>query len=206
MDILVTLKGPQPGRHFSLDQEATILGRHPDSTIYLESQAVSRHHARIRAREAEYLVEDLRSSNGTFLNGKQIAGPVPLTEQDTLQIGPVPVRPCAGWHTPVCPMEESMVIREQINAAPSSHSFPGQDPAHKLRVVLEIAQNLGRTLDLEMLLDKLLDQLMQLFPQADRAMVLLCEADKLVVRCQRCRQWRGPHHVLPIAEPLSTGP
>src|SRR5262249_61431942 len=37
-------------------------------------------------------------------------------------------------------------------------------------------------------LDKLLEHLMQLFPQADRAMVLLCEKDKLVVRGQHCRR------------------
>jgi serine phosphatase RsbU (regulator of sigma subunit) len=54
-------------------------------------------------------------------------------------------------------------------------------------MVLEIAQSLARTLDLDQLLGKLLDQLLRLFPQADRGMVLLCEQDRLMVRAQRSR-------------------
>src|SRR5262249_36182829 len=53
--------------------------------------------------------------------------------------------------------------------------------------VLEIAQHLARTLDLETLLGKLLEQLFRLFPQTDRGMVLLSEQDRLVVRAQRNR-------------------
>jgi serine phosphatase RsbU (regulator of sigma subunit) len=56
-----------------------------------------------------------------------------------------------------------------------------------LQVVLEIAQNLGRTLELDPLLDKLLEQIMRLFPQSDRSLVILYEGDKLMVRAQRSR-------------------
>ena len=62
-----------------------------------------------------------------------------------------------------------------------------QDPATKLQVVLDIAQQLARTLELDPLLDKLLEQLLKLFPQADRVMVILCEGEKLVIRAQRTR-------------------
>src|SRR5262249_3482086 len=112
--------------------------------------------------------------------------PVPLTERDTLQIGPylLALRP-----TPtVAATESSLIVREQVSAVGLTQSVYAQDPALKLQVVLQLAQHLARTLDLEPLLDKLLEHLMQLFPQADRAMVLLCEKEKLVVRGQRCRR------------------
>ena len=84
-------------------------------------------------------------------------------------------------------VDTDLVIREQVSVDSSNWSLLGQDPAHKLQVVLEIAQHLARTLDLDTLLGKLLDHLMRLFPQADRGLALLCEGDKLMVRAQRTR-------------------
>jgi len=186
MAILITLQGPDAGRTYPLDS-AAILGRQFDSTICLSGKAVSRHHAQILLRESAYFIEDLGSSNGTFLNGKRIQANtlLPFTERDVLQIGPYlfGLRP----DPQVANTESSLVVREQVNARSIDQSVYGHDPAVKLQVVLEIAQHLARTLDLEPLLDKLLEHVMRLFPQADRAMVLLCEQDKLVVRGQRCR-------------------
>jgi serine phosphatase RsbU (regulator of sigma subunit) len=187
MAILITLQGPELGRKFSLDGACTVLGRQYDCTICLTGKAVSRQHAQILKRDSTYAIEDLNSSNGTFVNGKRLQPnvPVPFTERDTLQIGPYlfGLRPAPT----LAATESSLVVRQQVNALTIDQSVYGQDPAVKLQVVLEIAQHLGRTLDLEPLLDKLLDQLIRLFPQADRTMVLLSEGDRLVVRGQRCR-------------------
>src|SRR5437868_14036039 len=147
MDTLVIVRGPQTGRKFSLDTDRTVLGRQSDSTICLESQAVSRHHAHVLRVGDAYFVEDLGSSNGTFVNGKRIAGRVSFTEQDQLELGPYalvlrPVQPAPTTET-------DFVIREQVSLAPTNVSLYGQDASHKLQVVLEIAQHLGRTLDLE---------------------------------------------------------
>jgi serine phosphatase RsbU (regulator of sigma subunit)/pSer/pThr/pTyr-binding forkhead associated (FHA) protein len=186
MTVLLTLKGPNAGRRFTLDKTCTDLGRHAASIICLESQAVSRHHARILNERETYFVEDLNSSNGTFLNGKRIAGRMPLSERDTLQIGPY-VFAIRNSPTPT-ESDEELVIRAEVNADPSSQSVFGDNPAHKLQVILEIAQHLGRSLDVEELLDKLVEHLMKLFPHAERAMVLLCENDKLELHAQRSRR------------------
>jgi serine phosphatase RsbU (regulator of sigma subunit)/pSer/pThr/pTyr-binding forkhead associated (FHA) protein len=187
MAILLVLQGPDIGRKYVLDGARTVLGRQFDSNICLAGKAISRHHAQILRDDTGYLVEDLDSSNGTLLNGQRLTPhiQVPLSERDQLQIGPyvLALRP----DPTVASTEASLVIRQQVKATAIDQSVYGQDPALKLQVVLEIAQNLGTTLDLEPLLEKLLEQLMRLFPNADRAMVLLCEGDKLVVRGQRSR-------------------
>jgi serine phosphatase RsbU (regulator of sigma subunit) len=195
MALLVTLQGPDTGQKYPLESPCAVLGRQADSAICLPAKAVSRQHAQILHREDAFYVEDLDSSNGTFVNGKRLPPhtPVRLTERDTLQIGPyvLALRPVPTLAT----TEPNLVIREQVNAVTLEGSVYSQAPAQKLQVVLEIAQHLARTLDLEPLLDKLLDQLMHLFPQADRAMVLLLEGTRLVVRGQRCRhqQDAGAH-------------
>jgi serine phosphatase RsbU (regulator of sigma subunit) len=186
MSVLVTLKGPNAGRRFALDRPCTDLGRHAASMICLESQAVSRHHARILQERDEYFVEDLNSSNGTFLNGKRIAGRMALGERDTLQIGPY-VFGLRHAPTPT-PTDDEVIIRAEVSADPSSQSIFGDNAAQKLQVILEIFQHLGRTLEVDDLLDNLLEHLMKLFPQAERGMVLLCEGDKLVLHAQRSRR------------------
>jgi sigma-B regulation protein RsbU (phosphoserine phosphatase) len=190
MAYLVTLKGPDTGRQFLLEQDVMVLGRQTDSGICLESQAVSRHHARILRVDSNFFVEDMGSSNGTYINGSRIRERVPLTEKDTLQIGPY----IFGLRVPPAPVvaDEGLVIRSQISASGSDLSLFVQDPARKLEVVLEIAQSLSRTLDLDVLLTKLLDHLMILFPQADQGIVLLCEGDRLIVRAQHNRRADDP--------------
>jgi serine phosphatase RsbU (regulator of sigma subunit) len=186
MATLITVKGPSPGRRFTLGGDSTIIGRQPDAAVYLESLAVSRHHARIVCDKGAYHVEDLGSSNGTWVNGVQIKGRVPLREEDELQIGPYVLN--LEPDPPSGPAEPQHVIRARVDALPSNHTLFAQNPAYKLQVVLEIAQHLGHTLEIDTLLARLLEQLFRLFPQADRGMVLLCEQDRLVVRAQHTRQ------------------
>lgn len=195
MPLLVIQRGPNAGKEFPLDGDALIIGRQPDCAIWLESTAVSRQHAQVVCRDSQYFVEDLGSSNGTYLNGKRIEERASFTEEDTLQIGPYAfaLRPDAP-PPPAEAADEGLVIREQVNATPTNQSLYNQNPAHKLQVVLEISQHLARTLEVEPLLDKLLDQLLRLFPQADRAIVLLSEKDRLFVRGQRCRGEQDPTH------------
>ncbi len=185
---LVTIKGPNAGQCFALNGDSLLIGRQEDVAIYLDSLAVSRQHARVERHGGEYFIEDVGSSNGTFLNGKRLVAPTLLTEKDVLQIGPYVLRlrpdPPPPPSSPPLP---DQIIRAQISAAPSNLTLYNQNPAHKLQVVLDIARHLGRTLELESLLGRLLEHLLHLFPQADRGMALLCEGEHLKVKAQRSR-------------------
>jgi phosphoserine phosphatase RsbU/P len=193
MALLITLQGPEAGRKYPLAGDCTVLGRQYDSHICLTGKAISRQHARILYQNNAYIVEDMESSNGTFLNGLRLEANVPtaISDHDRLQIGPyVFSLRVDGSLGSAGSTETNLVVREKLQAGAFNQSLSGQDPAHKLQVVLEIAQNLSRTLDLDPLLDKLLEQIMRLFPQSDRALVILYEGDKLMVRAQRSRGTR----------------
>jgi serine phosphatase RsbU (regulator of sigma subunit) len=190
---LVIKKGPDPevGRQFPVSDGVALVGRQPDAAVYLAPKAVSRQHAQITFREGKYFVEDLDSANGTFVNGNRLAprAPVPLTDADLLQIGPYEL---VLLDEPTTHRDESWVIRDQISLVGLGESVFGQGAAQKLQVVLEIAQHLARTLDLDTLLEKLFGQLMRLFPQADRCLVLLYQGEHLAVRGQHCRHDEDP--------------
>jgi predicted component of type VI protein secretion system len=76
------------GREHSLPAQA-ILGRATECTIVVVHRSVSREHARIRADGRRWRLEDLGSTNGTFLNNERIIVPVQLRDGDRLSIGDV---------------------------------------------------------------------------------------------------------------------
>ena len=93
MPRLVLLKEGQATPH-ELTEYPVRLGRHPDCTIQLDSNMVSRFHAQLVQADDDVLLEDLGSGNGSFLNGKQLAAQTPtaLKNGDRIKLGPVKFR------------------------------------------------------------------------------------------------------------------
>ena len=84
--VLEIVEGPGAGRQMALDGTVEI-GRDPACTLALDDDLVSRHHARLTARNGAVVAEDLDSTNGTFLNGMTLTGPVTVNPGDHLVIG-----------------------------------------------------------------------------------------------------------------------
>jgi pSer/pThr/pTyr-binding forkhead associated (FHA) protein len=74
------------GREFLVSGDATI-GRAPECAIVLSDDYISSRHARIFARGGRLWVEDLRSTNGTLLNGHRLRRPAALRTGDRLKVG-----------------------------------------------------------------------------------------------------------------------
>jgi hypothetical protein len=86
--LLVWMDGEEIKGQWYLANETT-LGRWQDNNIVIDDRWVSRHHARIRHQDDQYLVEDLGSKNGTQVNGQRITEPTRLADGDELQITPL---------------------------------------------------------------------------------------------------------------------
>ncbi len=91
MSKLVLLQGGA-ATPYSLTNEETILGRHPDCTIQLDSNMVSRRHAKIISAGGQFFIEDMGSGNGTYLNGQPIQGRTELKHNDRIKLGPILLR------------------------------------------------------------------------------------------------------------------
>ena len=85
---LVVLKGGglEPGERFDLFGGLTI-GRSTDADVRIEDRFASGIHARLFSRSGGYYVEDMGSTNGTFLNGAQLTGESMLNDLDQVRIG-----------------------------------------------------------------------------------------------------------------------
>jgi pSer/pThr/pTyr-binding forkhead associated (FHA) protein len=85
--LLVVRRGPNAGSRFLLDSDVTTTGRHPDSDIFLDDVTVSRRHAEFRRTpEGTFLVRDVGSLNGTYVNKERI-DQVLLNHGDEVQVG-----------------------------------------------------------------------------------------------------------------------
>ncbi|MGQ0479666.1 MAG: glycogen accumulation regulator GarA [Pseudonocardia sp.] len=84
--LLVVKRGPNAGSRFLLDRATTSAGRHPESDIFLDDVTVSRRHAEFRRDVGEFVVVDVGSLNGTYVNREPVDTAV-LANGDEVQIG-----------------------------------------------------------------------------------------------------------------------
>ena len=84
--VLVVKRGPDAGARYVLTGEVTRVGRHPDSEIFLDDVTVSRRHAEFRREAGHYVVADVGSLNGTYVNRERIETET-LKSGDEVQVG-----------------------------------------------------------------------------------------------------------------------
>jgi predicted component of type VI protein secretion system len=81
---LTIRQGPKPNQVFDLDQDVLSLGREAGNDLVVEDPQISRRHARLTRQGHSYLLEDLGSTNGTFVNGSRVSTPVLLANGDLI--------------------------------------------------------------------------------------------------------------------------
>jgi serine phosphatase RsbU (regulator of sigma subunit) len=198
MAVLVLLQGGQAVPH-ELDGQEVLIGRHPDCGVQLESNAVSRRHARVFLQDGRYAIEDLGSGNGTSVNGQIIENATPLESRDRIKLGPVLMRFEEGdgasgdiGSTMVGVSLDDADDATIMASVETGDGFGalGVRPEEKLKGVLEISRALAGAVDVESLLPKVLDTLFGIFTQADRGCVLLRDTDQgeLVPRAMKHRR------------------
>jgi 3',5'-cyclic-nucleotide phosphodiesterase len=177
-------------RLFPLHDEA-VIGRDrqdalpSDQFVCVPLHTISRRHARLRRRGEAWSVEDLHSSNGTFVNGERLLPGAwrPLADGDELSLASTRF----VFRSLVAPSVASMptVIRKSVDAtqyatAPMSASAPGdasrgelEQSVLKLHAMAQVSIALGAVTDRETLSEKIMNFMFDLFPLAERAFILL---------------------------------
>ena len=83
----VMRSGPTPGVTFPLEGDQLTIGRDSTNGVAINDAEVSRKHARLMFQGGKYVLEDLGSTNGTFVNGQRLAGPIVLKSGDVISLG-----------------------------------------------------------------------------------------------------------------------
>jgi serine phosphatase RsbU (regulator of sigma subunit) len=185
---LVVLKGLNAKQCIRLEKDRILLGRNANCDVVLPANdfAVSREHACILRVQDQFFIEDMGSRNGTYLNNESVTERRLLNDNDRIRIcdflytfhDPKPVQksPLPPEVRPEQTIEEPEGLSSYEAAISSAeHLFLDSQPSEKLRALVEISNDLRKTLDLDQLLPKIADNLFQLFRQADRAFLILRE-------------------------------
>ena len=86
MPFLLSQNEGDVDQRIKLNDEVTVIGRHPDCGVVIDDPSVSRKHAQVVNRNGKFLIEDLKSRNGTFLNRKMISQSIRLFNGDQIRI------------------------------------------------------------------------------------------------------------------------
>jgi len=84
---LIMRTGPTPGAAFTLEGDQMTIGRDSTNEIVINDAEISRRHARLTFQGGKYVLEDLGSTNGTFVNGQRLAGPRVLKAGEVVSFG-----------------------------------------------------------------------------------------------------------------------
>jgi len=175
-----------------------LVGRHPECEVVLGDPMASRRHCKVeRTPAGTFTVEDNHSANGTLLNGEplQPEGPVALHDGDTITIGETTLKlqltedkkGLQESKPPAVKLEDEEVplsfIQDAKVKAVSEEEIVSGDVgtlkrvAQRLKLLVDVGQALGSSLDLPKLLNTCVDKLFEVFPQADRAMIVVYAPD-----------------------------
>ncbi|MEI5584410.1 MULTISPECIES: FHA domain-containing protein FhaB/FipA [unclassified Agromyces] len=84
---LVITSGAKAGAEFPLGRDEITIGRSSDSAIIIRDDYTSTHHARLMLWNGRWMLQDLDSTNGTFLNGSRVTVPTPIPLGATVKVG-----------------------------------------------------------------------------------------------------------------------
>lgn len=186
---LILLGGDHPVEH-PLSSFNT-LGRHPDNSIQVLDRIVSKEHSRITlGPDGRYVIRDVGSLNGTFVNGEKVSERV-LKSGDQISLGNTTYRFTEDRPQDKIPIRKVTMTPDQVQSqvqstlSASSRFLPANDikdvgtlraDYEKLRIAHELSQKLSIDADLDTLLQKIVDEAFQLI-RADRAVILLMDPD-----------------------------
>ena len=201
MASLTFLKGVNQGATVTLEGDKIVLGRNAECQVVLNVPAVSREHAVIRRIQGKFYVEDMKSRNGTFVNGQEVTARTLLKDNDRIKIcdnllafvetAPRKELPDIMRRTldhVEEPEEEESSSTVEATITQSSKQILDTQPAEKLAFLLTMTTELTQTLNLEELLPKIVESLFQIFRQADRGFIILADEDKLIPKVIKTRR------------------
>ncbi len=188
MITLVILQGPDKGRRFELPDATAVLGR-DSKAVPLTDNTVSRRHAELRPGDrGEWLLRDLGSSNGTYVNGQRADRPIVLKLGDQFRIGrtlfvfgaqPGVIR--SASNAVVLAGVESGMDSSIINTLPSSDDSlvlavpePAVAAMSNLKMLYRLSAALGSSFSLQQILEVVMDLVFE-HVQADRGIILLLD-------------------------------
>jgi pSer/pThr/pTyr-binding forkhead associated (FHA) protein len=180
------LEGPMSGARFDIDKEVVFVGRSPGNDVRIRDDAVSRRHLKIFSVESCYFIEDLKTKNGTMINGESLdAGFARLiTENDRIQLGATVIRlDGIGSNRPPITVEEiEPRASKDVEEPEVSKAYTGEERRSRafkeMNFIYDLLQSMGEKSSANQLLEKVAEFLIGSYPRIDRVSAFLFDEEK----------------------------
>lgn len=224
MASLYVIRGRDVGRNIDLQKERFSLGRDADNDLQLHDTEVSRHHALLQRVEDQYLIEDLDSSNGTYINSIRTSKQI-LRTGDRLQLGRTLMIYTSNVesgsengldstahhgveivraNSPLeishmrrsLPSQSDSVVTDQVASSSGNHRSHWE-------IIYRTSLAVSRTLDIDQLLDHILELIFQ-WVDCDRGCIMLLDEETGVLQpaCRRNRSGRTSESRMSISKTI----
>lgn len=122
---LIVRRGPQPNQVYELNKDVVAIGRDITNDIVINDPEISRHHSRMTRTAGGYVLEDVGSTNGSFVNGQRLNGARPLNSGDLISLGETVT---LGYETTVSaePGNMQTVMTPQVAPYNPAPAYPQQ--------------------------------------------------------------------------------
>lgn len=178
MTRLYMIRGPMQGHAFDLKDQATSVGRAVENDIQIDDPSVSRYHAKITRQGDDLFIEDLKSQNGTLIDGKAIDPfeTVRLPKGISIALGNILF--ILGKKTvtePTTRVDDAPSERSDVPETPRPEDQTIITDRKNLDLIYEISATLLRTLDIRELCEKIMNALFFHFRRIDVGLILLLD-------------------------------
>ena len=177
---LYMMDGVEEIQSFDFKGDTVYIGRSPDNHVEMIDGHVSRRHLKIRRRGDRYFVQDLKSKNGTYVNGELISPGVEVEVQEGLPITLGMSLICLGR---AC-LEEVMPFVDAIYESDKLFEisgFPLKDramtPQRNMELIANVSDVLKGSLTLREILERILTHIFELLRRVDRGAILLIDGE-----------------------------
>ena len=189
---------PESGNQKTYDLKFGVnkIGRHPDNNVPVIDPSMSRYHAEIKITHNEIIIKDCGSSNHTYVNGTEIKQPKPLKGGESIRFGNANFKfiykdapqesfldkePSQTVVKKFASQPNMTAIDNLVSSQPSNHSLlklsdapPEQSLLNRLKILLEVSQQLCSPQNPDKMLSKILELLFKVM-DIDRAVILLVD-------------------------------
>ena len=183
---LIIKEADKEPREIELERKAYVIGRDSSCDIIISDNRVSSRHLFLTPRREEWWIRDLGSTNGTFLNGRQVSVSR-LQEGDIVKIGHTIIT--LGEPSSYSPTSSPTQLTTRVEIVPSPPStLEEAKKIHRhLEVLCEISRVLNSLLTVEEALQKTMDLIFQVL-RADRGVIFLEDKGRLKITAERKRK------------------
>ncbi len=180
-DKLYVISGPMRGHTFDLKREITIIGRAYDTDIQIRDSSVSRRHAEIIHRGDMFFVKDLKSRNGTWINGISIAAgnEFEVAEGVPIALGETFINLGKEYLGDISPNEYSIDLSGWKGERTKNLLYKDRriTDREKLELIYEVSTVLMQTLDINEICEQILESLFSCLKRIDGGVILLTNDD-----------------------------